>query len=94
MIEIQPTLTITVDGTTYEVADMSSEIKQMVIYLDEWRRNEAAETAALLKTRAALRDIQNMILAQIQKENSEPSEEAQEAGEASPASEEGSDDSE
>ncbi len=69
MIQIQDTLTITVDDKTYEVADMSNEIKQMVVYLDEWRRNEADETAALLKTRAALRDIQNMILAQIQKEN-------------------------
>ncbi len=81
MIQIQDTLTITVDDKTYDVADMSTEIKQMVVYLDEWRRNEADETAALLKTRAALRDIQNMILAQIQKENEPAAEEAEEAEE-------------
>jgi hypothetical protein len=67
-IEIQKTLTITIDETVYNVADTSEEVQQMVVYLDEWRQNEADESAALLKTRAALRELQNMILAQIQKE--------------------------
>ena len=73
-IAIQKTLTITIDDATYDVASASEEIQQMVVYLDEWRQNEADEAAALLKTRAALREIQNMILAQIQKEQ-EPAEE-------------------
>jgi len=67
-IEIQKTLTITIDDAVYDVADTSEEVQQMIVYLDEWRQNEADEAASLLKTRAALREIQNMILAQIQKE--------------------------
>ena len=70
-IEIQKTLTITIDDAVYDVADTSEEVQQMIVYLDEWRQNEADEAAGLLKTRAALREIQNMILAQIQKEAEE-----------------------
>ena len=75
-IQIQKTLTITIDEAVYDVADASEEVQQMVVYLDEWRQNEADEAAALLKTRAALRELQNMILAQIQKEQ-EPAEEVE-----------------
>jgi hypothetical protein len=77
-IAIQKTLTITIDETIYDVIDTSEDVQQMVVYLDEWRQNEADEAANLLKTRAALRELQNMILAQIQKESEEVSEEASE----------------
>jgi hypothetical protein len=67
-ITVQDTLTITIDDNVYDVADLSTDVKQMVQYLDDWRQDEADQTSDLLKTRAALRDIQNMILAQIQKD--------------------------
>lgn len=67
-IAIQKTLTITIDDQVYTVADLSEETKQLVVYLDDWRQDETDQTSALLKTRAGLRDIQNMILAQIQKD--------------------------
>jgi hypothetical protein len=70
-ITVPKTLTITIDEQAYEVADLSTEVQQMVQYLDTWRQDEADQTSELLKTRAALRDIQNMILAQIQKEQAE-----------------------
>lgn len=73
-INVQQTLTITVDDQVFQVADMSEEIKQMVVYLDDWRQHEADQTSELLKTRAALRDIQNMILNQIQKDQAEQTE--------------------
>ena len=68
MPKIQPTLTITLDDATFEVANMSDQVKQLVMYLDEWRQDEADQTSALLKTRAALHDIQNTLLTTIQAE--------------------------
>ena len=70
-IEVQKTITITIDHKVFQVAEQSEEIKQMIVYLDEWRQNEADEAAGLLKTRAALRDLQNMILNQFKKEAEE-----------------------
>ena len=68
MPKIQQTTTITIDQTTFEVARMSQNVQQLVVYLDEWRQEEADQTSALLKTRAALNDIQNTLLSTIQEE--------------------------
>jgi hypothetical protein len=68
MITIQPTTSIIVDDITFEVSNMSAEIQQMIQYLDDWRQDEADQASQLLKTRAALQDIQNKLLQQIQKE--------------------------
>lgn len=68
MPKIQQTTTITIDTATFEVASMSENVQQLVVYLDEWRQEEADQTSALLKTRAALHDIQNTLLSTIQAE--------------------------
>ena len=68
MPKIQQTTTITIDTNTFEVASMSANVQQLVVYLDEWRQEEADQTSALLKTRAALNDIQATLLATIQDE--------------------------
>lgn len=78
MTPIQPTVTITVDGENYEVANMSNEVQQMVQYLDTWRQEEANQASDLLKTRAALRDLQNTLLQQIQNEKKAEEEAASE----------------
>lgn len=78
MPTVQKTVTITVDNTTYEVANMSADIQQLVVYLDEWRQEEADQTSALLKTRAALNDIQNTMLTTIQNERAAQAEPAPE----------------
>ena len=77
MPQVQPTTTITIDDATFEVASMSDDVKQLVVYLDEWRQDEADQISALLKTRAARHDVQNTLLQTIQQE-------AQEAQEAAP----------
>lgn len=66
MQPVQPTTSITIDGETFAVAELSNEIQQMVQYLDQWRQDEVDQAAELLKTRAALRDIQNTLLQQFQ----------------------------
>lgn len=86
-INVQQTLTITIDDEIYQLADLSDEVKQMVVYLDDWRQHEADQTSELLKTRAALRDIQNMILNQIQKDNAEAVKEANAQSEEVPSEE-------
>ena len=68
MQPVQPTTSITVDNETFAVTDLSAEVQQMVTYLDQWRQDEVDEAAALLKTRAALRDLQNTILQQLQQD--------------------------
>lgn len=68
MQPIQPTTSITVDGETFAVADLSTEVQQMVQYLDQWRQDEVDQASDLLKTRAALRDIQNTLLQQLQQD--------------------------
>lgn len=75
MAPVQPTTSITIDGETFEVLSLSTEVQQMVQYLDDWRQDEADQASALLKTRAALRDLQNSLLQQIQKDNSPETEE-------------------
>lgn len=75
-MKVQETLTLTVDGVQYNVAEQSDEIKQMVVYLDEWRQDEADEATMLIKTRAAIRDLQNTIVQQLQKEKTKANEAA------------------
>ena len=61
----QPTLTVSVDDRTFEVASMSQEAQQLIAYMDEWRQKEADATSDLLMVRAAIHDIQNTLLATI-----------------------------
>lgn len=77
MTPVTPTTSITIDEKTYEVETMSDEVKQMVQFLDTWRQDEADQASELLKTRAALRDLQNTMLAQINQDNT-PKEEVAE----------------
>ena len=85
MAKIQPTLTITIDDQSFEVAAMSPEVQQMVQFLDDWRQDEADQVSQLVKTRGALRDIQNSMVAQIEKEKQAVA--AKEAAETEAASE-------
>jgi hypothetical protein len=68
MPQVQKTMSITIDDNVFEVAKMSEDVQQMVMYMDDWRQDEADLTAELLKTRAAIRDIQNSLLVTIRKE--------------------------
>jgi cell division septum initiation protein DivIVA len=67
-ITVQPTTTITVDGAAYSVDQMSSDVKQLIVYLDEWRQQETDLTTQILMVRAALRDIQNSLVQTLQAE--------------------------
>lgn len=87
MQPVQATTSITVDNETFAVADLSPEIQQMVQYLDQWRQDEVDQAAELLKTRAALRDIQNTLLQQFQadQEAAAREEAAEQDAESTPA---------
>jgi aryl carrier-like protein len=68
MAKIQETVTVTIDEQSYEVAALSDGAKQMIAMMDEWRQKEADVTSDLLMARAAIRDIQNTLLATIKAE--------------------------
>lgn len=70
MVQVQPTTTISIDDTVFEVASLSPEIQQMVQYLDDWRQKEVEATSELLMVRGALRDLQNSLLQAIQQSQS------------------------
>ena len=71
MSKIQNTLTITIDDATYDVDQTSAEIKNLVMYMDEWRQTEADLTSDLLRTRAAIQHIQNELLAALTAERAQ-----------------------
>lgn len=78
MTQVVPTLTIEVDEhTKLRVDDTSREVQELISLFDEWRQDEADQTVQLLKTRAALRDIQQNIGLQLQKDQKEAAEKAE-----------------
>lgn len=68
MAKIQETVTVSVDEQQYNVADLSDNVKQMIGMMDEWRQKDADLTSEVLMARAAIRDIQNTILAALKEE--------------------------
>lgn len=67
-MNVQPTTTITLDGQNFDVAKLSTEIQQMVLYLDDWRQREVDATSELLMVRGGLRDLQSTLSNAIQQE--------------------------
>ena len=68
MIQVEKTQTIQIDDSLIEVANCSDQIKQLVVYLDDWRQQEVDATSKLLLCRAALNDLRNSMIQQLQKE--------------------------
>lgn len=66
MPQVQQTLTITIDDQVYEVASMSADVQNAIMYMDEWRQKEADYTSKLLMVRAAISDVQANLLKTIQ----------------------------
>ena len=67
-MQVEKTLTVTIDETSYVVANMSEPVKQLISYMDDWRQKEADTTSDLLMVRSALRDIQNSLMTTINAE--------------------------
>lgn len=68
MPQVQQTLTITIDDRVFEVANMSQEVQNTVMYMDEWRQEEADLISKLLMVRGAINDVKNTLLKTIQDE--------------------------
>jgi hypothetical protein len=71
MPQVQATTTITVDGAVFSVEKMSPQIKQLVMFMDEWRQKDVDLSIDVAMVKAALRDIQNNIYVAINKEKEE-----------------------
>lgn len=80
MQPVQPTTTITIDTSTFDVSLMSQEVQTMVAYFDDWRQQEVDATSKLLMVRSALEQIQRTLLETIQKERNEALTKAQALG--------------
>lgn len=77
MAKIQETTSVTIDDATYQVADLSDNVKQMIGLMDDWRQEDADLTSKVLMVRAAIRDIQNTLLTTIKQEIAEKAAEGQ-----------------
>lgn len=75
-MQVEKTQTITMDNESFDVTSLSAEVQQMVAYLDDWRQREVDLTSNLLMVRGALRDLQNALVEQIQKDASAKNEPA------------------
>ena len=71
MAKVQETTSVTIDETTIQVANLSDNVKQMIVLMDEWRQEDADLTNKVLMVRAAIRDIQNTLLTAIKAEVTE-----------------------
>lgn len=71
MAQVEKTVTIKVGETEYVVAEQSELIQRLVKILDQWRQDESDERDALIKTGAALRDLQRELLAAFQAEEAQ-----------------------
>jgi hypothetical protein len=61
--------TITVDGETYNVADLSPEVQNLAAIYGEWQADGAAAKKEYLKCTAALRDLSREIGQAVRKAN-------------------------
>jgi hypothetical protein len=66
MPQIQPTTEVIIDQVKYNVADMPEGLQQTIGFLDDWRQHEIDAISDLAMVRAALRDIQNSLVKEIQ----------------------------
>lgn len=72
-MKIQPTTSVTIDDTTFAVENMSEDCQKIIKFIDELRQRREDATVELLIVDGALRDAQNQLLMQIQKERNESS---------------------
>ncbi|TFG99956.1 hypothetical protein E4H12_00770 [Candidatus Thorarchaeota archaeon] len=76
MPKVQETTSITVDDVVFAVDKMSDNVKQMVVFMDEWRQTDTDLVVEMTMVKAALRDIQNNIYVAINKEKTDAMEKA------------------
>lgn len=85
LLTVQPTTSITLGDAVFEVERMSNEIKQMVAYFDAWRQKEVDLQSDILQVRGALQNLQNQLVAAIQKEREDAVKKAEALGVVPPA---------
>lgn len=75
-MKVQPTLSVSFDDKTVDVSSLSENTQHMIALLDEWRQKESDITNDLVMVRSAMRDLQNNLLAAVQKDTAPKDEEA------------------
>ena len=68
MQTIEPITIINVDDVPHAVSDMSTDVKRLVSFYDDWRTEEAQLKGDTLKVQAAMRDISREIITTIRRE--------------------------
>jgi len=71
MQTIKPITIINVDNVPHAVQDMSTEVKRLVEFYNDWRSEEATAKSDLLKVQAAMRDLTREIVATIKQEETD-----------------------
>ena len=59
---------INLDGTQYNVADLSDDVKQLLMLRERWTTELTEETNAVIKTQQAIRSLDLQLITVIQAE--------------------------
>jgi len=65
MIEVEDIKVINVDGIPYAADDLPADVKKLVVFYNQWRKDEMAAKSELIKVQSAMRDISREIIVNI-----------------------------
>jgi len=68
MQQIEPITIINVDEIPHAVSEMSTDVKRLVDFYNDWRQEESDAKSDLLKIQAAMRDLSREIVMTIKQE--------------------------
>lgn len=87
MATVQPVTTLNIDGTAFNVADLSTEVQTLVGVYNEWNQDLVSAQTKFAQLQAALNDLSRQIILQVKKDSDAAAKEAADAAAAKEAAE-------
>jgi len=69
MATVQPVTTLNIDGTSFNVADLSQQVQGLVGVYNEWNQKLADAQSSAALHQAALNDLSRQIIMQVKADN-------------------------
>lgn len=87
MATVQPILTLNIDGTAYNVTDLSAQVQALVGVYNDWNQSLADAQSKAALHQAALNDLSRQIIQQVKTDADAAAAAANDAAAAAPAPE-------
>lgn len=65
MATAQPVTTLNIDGTAFNVADLSDKVQQLVVVYNDWNQDLVNAQGKFAQLQAALNDLSRQIIMQV-----------------------------